>query len=74
MRGWNRDRRKSCASGLSGGMRVRMKAMVRGLVAGGIGAAVLAALHELSGGATLRVNEALAVSNARVAGMIAGRI
>lgn len=36
--------------------------------------AVLAALHELSGGATLRVNESLAVSNARVAGMVAAGV
>ncbi len=36
--------------------------------------AVLAALHEVSGGRTLKANEALAVSNARVAGMVAGKI
>lgn len=40
----------------------------------GVTPAVLSALHELSGGATLRANEALVVSNARLAGMIAGRV
>lgn len=46
----------------------------KGVRGRGVTPAVLAALHEVSGGRTLKANEALAVSNARVAGMVAGGV
>ncbi len=54
--------------------RAEQMAREKGVSGRAVTPAVLAALREVSGGRTLRANEALAVSNARVAGMIAGGI